>query len=105
MPLGPQRDLPNPLLEPLNRLRRNLAPRLWLAREAESQKLPLLRFRHRTFRLVHLELQLGRDESLHALHHPLPRPLAAHIDITIVRIPNKAMAARFQLPVEFSSTR
>ena len=44
IPLGPQRDLPNPLLEPLNRLRRNLAPRLWLAREAESQKLPLRGF-------------------------------------------------------------
>src|SRR5437879_9231550 len=47
-----------------------------------------------------LELQLFRAESLHALHHPLPRPLAAYVDVTVVRIPHKAMTARLQLPVE-----
>src|SRR6266545_473274 len=85
----------------LYHFRRNFALQLLPARKAESQKLPLLRFRHRTLRLVHLELQLFRNESLHALHHPLPRPLAAHVDITVVRISHETMAASLQLPVEF----
>src|SRR6266545_124343 len=80
------RDFPNPLLESVYRFRRNFALQLLPARKAESQKLPLLRFRHRTLRLVHLELQLFRNESLHVLHHPciqecpdeLQQPLVLH---------------------------
>jgi|GEM_PF-4943172 len=41
------------------------------------------------------------DEQRYVLHHPLTRPLAANVDITIVRVPNKAMSAALQLPVEF----
>src|SRR5262249_41595798 len=66
-----------------------------------NQKLPLLRTRHRTLRLIHLELELLHDELRNALHHPLPRPLAANVDITVVRISNEAMAPALQLPVEF----
>src|SRR5438552_8413321 len=94
------RDFPYPLLETVYRFRRNLALRLFPARKAESQELSLLRFRHRTFRLVHLELQLFGDESLPALHHPLPRPLAAYVDVTVVRIPHETVAASLQLPVQ-----
>ena len=59
-----------------------------------------LRSRHRTLRLIHLETELLRDESRDALHHP-PRPFAANVDITIIRVSNKAMAPVLQLPVEF----
>src|SRR5271169_1442860 len=63
--------------------------------------LPLLRSCHRTLRLIHLELELLRDESRNALHHPLTRPLAADVDIAVVRVTNKAMSPALQLPVEF----
>src|SRR5260370_11627746 len=100
-PLTLCRDFPDPLFKSVDRFRRNLALQLFPARKAESQKFPLLRFRHRTLRLVHLDLQLFRDESLHALHHPLPRPLAAYVDITVVPIPHETLPAALQLPVEF----
>src|SRR6266852_7996291 len=94
------RDFPYPLLEPVYRFRRDFALQILPARKAESQELPLLRFRHRTFRLVHLELQLFGNESLHALHPPLPCPLAAYVDVTVVRIPHETVAASLQLPVQ-----
>src|SRR5437660_2646167 len=95
------RDFPYPLFESVYRFRRDFALRLLPVRKAESQKLPLLRFRHRTLRLVHLELQLFGYESLHAFHHPLPRSLAAYVDVAVVRIPHEAVPASLQLPVEF----
>src|SRR5260370_13857349 len=101
LPLAAYRELPYPLFKTVQSLRRNLALQLFSARKAESQKLPLLRFRHRALGLIHLELQPDRDESLHAFHHPLPRPLAANIDITVVRVSNEPVAAPLQLPVQF----
>src|SRR5580658_3012080 len=56
-----------------------------------------LRSRHRALCLVYLELELLRDESRNALHHPLPRPFAANVEITIIRISNEAMAPALQL--------
>jgi hypothetical protein len=90
----------NPLLEPFHRFRRNSPSRRLLAREAKSQKFPFPWLRHRTLLLVHLELELRRDESRNALHHPFPGPSAAHVDITIVRIPCEPKPAPLQLPVE-----
>src|SRR6266536_5358302 len=89
----PAGDLPYPLLETANRLRRNSALRLFSARKAESETFPLPRPRHGAFLTVHLELELNGDELHHALHHPLPRPLAANVDITVIRIPHEAMVA------------
>src|SRR5205823_7461365 len=88
-------------LKPIQGLRRNGAFDLRTGCEAEPEKLPLLRSCHRTLRLIHLELELLRDELRNALHHPLPRSLAANVDITVVRISNEAMASALQLPVEF----
>src|SRR5207244_9396926 len=65
-------------LEPVYRFRRNFALQLLPARKAKSQELPLLRFRHRTFRLVHLELQLFRDESKSAVAKPQERRSEEH---------------------------
>ena len=42
-----------------------------------------------------------RDESREALPHPLTRPLAANLDIAIVRVTNKTKHPALQLPVEF----
>src|SRR6202042_3149993 len=97
----PSRDLPDPLLKPIQGLGRNDALDLRTSREAEPEKLSLLRSCHRTLRLIYLELELLRDELRNALHHPLPRPLAANVDITVVRISNETMAPALQLPVEF----
>ena len=36
-----------------------------------------------------------------ALHHPLTRAFAANVDVTVVRITNKAVSAALQLAVEF----
>src|SRR5882762_3667777 len=60
------------------------------------EKLPLMRFGHRAFRLIYLELQPLADELLYALHHPLPRPLASNVDITVVRIARESVAPSLQ---------
>ena len=96
----PARQFPNPLLKSKNRLRRD--PPLWLpiAGEAEAQKLPLPWSRYRTLLLVHLELQLRRDERRKARHHSFPGPPATNVDIAIVRVPRKPKSSPLQLPIE-----
>jgi len=42
------------------------------SREARPEKPPLVQPRHRTLRLIHLELERQCDESRLALPHPLP---------------------------------
>ncbi len=98
--LGPSRDFSDPGLEPIKSLRRNDALDLPTGREAESKQRSILRSRHRTLRLIYLELELCRDESRDALHHPLPRPLAANVDVAVVRVSNEAMSTALQFPVE-----
>src|SRR5437762_9262103 len=98
---GPARDLPNSLLEPFQRFRRNRALDVRTSRKAEPEKLPFLRSCHRTLCLVDLEVELLRDEARDALHHSLTRVFAAYVDVTIVRIASKAMSAALQLLVEF----
>src|SRR5580692_716030 len=97
----PSRDLPDSPLKPIHGLRRNDALDLRTGRKAEPEKLSLLRSCHRTLRLIHLELELLRDELRNPLHHPLPRPFAAYVDIAVVRVTNETMAPALQLPVEF----
>src|SRR5258705_553966 len=99
--LGPSRDLPDSPLEPLQRVRRDRALDVWTSRETEPEELPFLRSCHRTLGLVYLELELLCDEARNALHHPLTRAFAANVDVTVVRITNKAVSAALQLAVEF----
>jgi hypothetical protein len=40
------------------------------------------------------------DEARDALHHPLTRSFAANVNVTVVRVANKAMSPALQLPVE-----
>src|SRR5260370_36689018 len=74
-------------------LRRDCALDLWSVCKAESEELPLLRSRHRTLCLVHFELELLRDESRDALHHPLTCPLASYVDVAIIGVTNVAVSA------------
>src|SRR6266699_6956989 len=66
-------DLPHSLLEPVDRLRRYRAPRFFSGpdKKAESEKLPLLRFGHRTLRLVYLELQLHEAPVGYSYRRPI----------------------------------
>ena len=89
------------MLKPLQSFGRDEALDLWTSTKAKPEKLPFLWSRHRTLRLIDSELELLCDESRDALHHPLPRPLAANVDITVIRISNETMTPALQLPVEF----
>src|ERR1700737_906121 len=100
-PFGPSRDLPDSPLKPFQRFRRDRALDAWTSREAEPEELSFLRSCHRTLGLVYLELELLFDEARDALHHPLTRALAANVDVTIVRIANKAVSPVLQFAVEF----
>ena len=51
--------------------------------------------------LVHLELESSREKARDVGHHPLPRPLAADVDIAVIRITHEAMLAPFEFSVEF----
>jgi len=42
-----------------------------------------------------------RDEARDALHHPLTSPLAAHVDVAIIRVAEVAVATALELSVEF----
>src|SRR5258708_19947874 len=99
--LGPPRDIPDSLLEPFQRFRRNRALDVRTSRKAEPEELSFLRSCHRTLRLIHLELELLCDEARDALHHPLTRAFAANVDVTVVRITNKAVSSVLQFAVEF----
>ena len=87
----------------LNRFRALGAIRAWPlpAREAEPQKLPLLRSATALFASFTLSLSFLRDESRDALHHPLPGPFAADVDVAVVRVSHEPVPASLQLPVEF----
>src|SRR5712692_7247613 len=89
------------MLKPFQSFGRNRALDLRTVGKAESEKLPLLRSRHRALRFIHLEFELLRDESRDAFHHPLTRALAANVDVAVVRVANIAMSPALQLTVEF----
>src|SRR6266705_17670 len=99
--LGPSRDLPDSLLEPFQRFRRDRAPGVWTGRKAEPKELAFLRSCHRTLRLIYLELELLCDEARDAPHHPLTRAFAANVNVTVVCIANKPVSPVLQLAVEF----
>jgi len=62
------RKFPNPSFEPQDRFRGDAQARFLAAREAESEKLPVLRLSHCTLRLIHLSLSFGRSvfQAAHA---------------------------------------
>ena len=96
----PPRQPPDSLLKAVNRFRRNAPSRIRTAREAESEKLPLPWPSHRALVAVDSKLELSGDEPRNTGPHPLPRPFAPDVDVTVVRIPNESVAASLQLPVQ-----
>ena len=97
----PSRDLPDSLLKRIQGFWRNNALDLRTSGKAEPEKLPAPAAAppHSSPHLPELELLC--DESRYALRHPLARPLAANVDVTVIRISNEAMASAPQLPIEF----
>ena len=71
------------MLEPFQSFWRDHAFDLWTSAKAKPEKLPLLRSRHCTLRLIYFELELLSDESRDAFHYSLTSPLAAHVDIAV----------------------
>src|SRR5262249_2840082 len=65
------RDFANPLLKPLDGLRRNPTPNLRTIGETASAKLSLLRSRHLRLLVVYLQLESFCDEARDTVHHPL----------------------------------
>src|ERR1700722_8327929 len=100
LPARAPRQFPDLRLEASDGLRRDAAPGLLLACKAEAQELADVRFGDRALRLVDLELETFGEELLDAGHHPLACPLTANIDVAIVGITNKVVAALLQLLVQ-----
>jgi hypothetical protein len=50
---------------------------------------------------MHLELEPLREESCNPLPHPLTRPLAANVEVAVVRVTNEAMSPALPLSLEF----
>jgi hypothetical protein len=50
--------------------------------------------------VIDLEFESLGDERADTRHHSLPRPLAAYIHVTVVRIAHEAVAASLQLLIE-----
>src|SRR5271163_1200597 len=76
------------------------APLAPVIRDAEPQKLALLRSRHRTLRLVDLQPQLCGQEPAHRGHHPFAGADAANIDVAVVRVTAETVTPAGQLLVE-----
>ena len=93
------RQLPNPRLEPCQRLRRKAPPGPPTNREAEAQKAAPRRTSHRALGRVHPQSQTPGKEACHACHHPLARPPRPHVDVAVVGVAHEAMAATLQLLV------
>ena len=71
-----------------------------IVREAKAEKLPVRRLRHRAFGGVNLEPEFTREEVADALHHPMTRSFAAHVDVAIVGVAHERQAPLFQFPVQ-----
>src|SRR5580704_12033833 len=99
-PTRAPRQLADLCLEAVNGLRRDPAPELPPTRKAEAQELADARLGDRALGLVDLEPETLGEELLDADHHPLACPLTAHIDVAVVGIAHKAVAALFQLLIQ-----
>ena len=76
---------------------RSLVPR-----QTITQELPLPRPRHRALGLIHLELKPLFQKSGQTVQQPHARPLAADVDIAVVRVAAERVASSFQFPVQSS---
>ena len=90
----PPCQLADPAFEPGHGLVGNAPPEqgtVVLDREAEER--PPLRPRNRTLFRIDLELETSFDEAGQAHHDPPAGLFAADVDVTVIRIPHKSVAA------------
>src|ERR1700686_1981014 len=100
LPARAPRQLPHFRLKAGDGLRRDPAPGLLSACKAEAQELADTRLGDRALRLVDPELEPLGQELLDARHHPLARPLAAHMDGAVVGVTHEVVAALLQFLVQ-----
>jgi hypothetical protein len=63
--------------------------------------VPFFRTRNCTLPRIHFQTQAPFNEASDAFHHPLPSTFTAHVDVGIIGVPDKAMAALVKLSIEF----
>ena len=98
--LGTSCYLPDPRLEPGERLRRDAPLRRPPAREAEAQKGPRRWTVHCALRRVHPQFQPPGKEAFHACHDPLARAPGPHVDVAVVGVADEAVAALLQFLIQ-----
>src|SRR5271163_1182022 len=76
------------------------APLAPVIRDAEPEKLALLRPRHRTFRLVDLQPQHLGQEPAYRGHDPFSGADATDVDVPVIRVSAEAVTPAGQLLVE-----
>jgi hypothetical protein len=68
--------------------------------EGKPKKRSFPRPRDSTLLLIDLELEMAFNETGQALHDPVTSLFAAHVDVTIIRVPNEPMATPRKLPIQ-----
>ena len=71
------------------------------ATDRKPQKFTVPRSVYRTFQQMHCEPQHVACKVCHACQYPLARAFAFNHDDAVIGITGKAVAAPFQLPIEF----
>src|ERR1700756_993603 len=97
----PPCNLPNSLLEPCRRFRRQAPLRLLVIREAESQEFSLPWSSHCTLLAVHSKLELRREQPRYTAHDPFAGPPTADVNVAVIRISGEPMSAPLQLLIQF----
>jgi hypothetical protein len=100
----PACSLPDLHLEVVDRFRRD-APLAPVIRNAEAEKLPLLRARHRALRLVDRQLELPGQEPAHRGHDAFTGTTTADVNVRIVSILAKRRPRRSNSLSRSSSKR
>ena len=98
----PPGQLADPAFEPGHGLVGDAPPEqrtVVLDREAEERPLP--RPGNRTLCRIDLKLETSFDEAGQARHDPPAGLFAADVDVTVIRVPHKSVAATIELAIQF----
>src|SRR5450755_3646196 len=100
-PPGSRREIADPLHRvALSALREQHLhrPGLRIYAQPKPEEVSVLRTGNSRLGPVHLQTQASFDELGQASHHPPPRPLAADIQLSIIRIANEPVTTPVKLP-------
>src|SRR5262249_22983604 len=100
-PAVASRHVPHPVLEPGDGLVGDATAwrALFRQRKAEEGALPWMS--HGALLRVDLKLETPFDEACDACHHPPASRLAAHVDIAVICVTNKTVAATLKFAIQF----